>query len=100
MKKYISKSGKICLEPEEGYLLERNGYKYKKAYLGVNDREELYSEVIDEKYVPEVKLEDDTIDLRKPIQRPNRREVILISPSGKRFKLKVTDSGTLETEEI
>ncbi len=51
MIKYINKLGITCVEAEEGYLLKRGNQTFKKAYLGKNDRAELYEEVIDENYV-------------------------------------------------
>ncbi len=42
MRKYTNSLGVICLEPDEGFLLKKNGQMFKKVYLGINDRVELY----------------------------------------------------------
>lgn len=99
MRIYKNSLGITCIEPAEGCLLKKNGQTFKKAYLGKNDRAELYEEVKDEEYRPK----------DKPICIPDSSgpnsinitdECILISPNGKQFKLIVSDDGTLSTEKI
>ena len=51
MKIYKNKLGIICIEPDEGYLLRKGDLICKKAYLSVNDRTELYEQIVDEDYV-------------------------------------------------
>ena len=51
MRVYTNSLGITCVEPAKGYLLKKNGEAYKKVYLGINDRAELYEEVIDADYV-------------------------------------------------
>ena len=51
MRVYTNSLGITCVEPAKGYLLKKNGETYKKVYLGINDRAELYEEVIDANYV-------------------------------------------------
>ena len=51
MRVYTNNLGITCIEPAKGYLLKKNGETYKKVYLGINDRAELYEEVIDADYV-------------------------------------------------
>lgn len=51
MRVYKNSLGITCIEPAKGYLLIKNGQTFKKAYLGKNDRAELYEEVIDVNYV-------------------------------------------------
>lgn len=51
MKVYKNKLGIICVEPDEGYLLKKGNLICKKAYLSINDRVELYEQIIDENYV-------------------------------------------------
>ena len=42
MKVYVNNLGITCVEPDEGYLLKKGDMICKKAYLGINDRAELY----------------------------------------------------------
>ena len=51
MRVYTNNLGITCVEPAKGYLLKKNGETYKKVYLGINDRAELYEEVVDADYV-------------------------------------------------
>lgn len=51
MRVYTNSLGITCIEPDKGYLLKKNGETYKKVYLGINDRAELYEEVVDADYV-------------------------------------------------
>lgn len=53
MKHYTNSLGIVCLEPDRGYILKKGNNLYKKVYLNVNDKIELYEEVIDEDYVYE-----------------------------------------------
>ena len=46
MRVYTNSLGITCIEPDKGYLLKKNGNTYKKVYLGINDRAELYEEVV------------------------------------------------------
>ena len=55
MKVYINNLGITCVEPDEGYLLKKGDIICKKAYLGKNDRAELYEQIIDENYIFEEK---------------------------------------------
>lgn len=55
MKVYINSLGITCVEPDEGYLLKKGDIICKKAYLGKNDRAELYEQIIDENYIFEEK---------------------------------------------
>lgn len=55
MKVYINSLGITCVEPDEGYLLKKGNIICKKAYLGKNDRVELYEQIIDENYIFEEK---------------------------------------------
>lgn len=57
MKVYINSLGVTCVEPDEGYLLKKGDVICKKAYLGKNDRAELYEQIIDESYIFEEKEE-------------------------------------------
>lgn len=90
MRVYKNSLGIICVEPAEGCLLEKNGQKYKKVYLGINDRAELYTEVEDKDYEEEV--QDNTVSVSD--------SMVLVSPNGKRFKLIVNNDGSLNTKEI
>ena len=47
MKVYVNNLGITCVEPDEGYLLKKGDMICKKAYLGINDRAELYEQIID-----------------------------------------------------
>lgn len=51
MKIYVNNLGITCVEPDEGYLLKKGDMICKKAYLGINDRAELYEQIVDENYV-------------------------------------------------
>lgn len=51
MKIYKNKLGIVCIEPDEGYLLKKGDLICKKAYLSVNDRAELYEQIVDEDYI-------------------------------------------------
>lgn len=95
MRTYTNKLGIVCVEPDEGYLLEKNGQLYKKAYLGKNDRAELYNQVKDEDY----RVPKDNGSIKIDIS-DKATDYILLSPSGKQFKLIVSDDGTLSTKEI
>lgn len=55
MKVYINSLGITCVEPDEGYLLKKGDIICKKAYLGKNDKVELYEQIIDENYIFEEK---------------------------------------------
>lgn len=55
MKVYINSLGITCVEPDEGYLLKKGNIICKKAYLGKNDKAELYEQIIDENYIFEEK---------------------------------------------
>lgn len=55
MKVYINNLGVTCIEPDEGYLLKKGNIICRKAYLGKNDRAELYEQIIDEDYIFEEK---------------------------------------------
>ena len=93
MRKYTNSLGIICIEPDEGFLLRKNGQVFKKVYLGINDRAELYEEIIDKDYVAR-----DTDD-----NEPDKKEesfYILTSPSGNKFKLTISDDGVIKTEKI
>ena len=57
MKVYTNSLGVVCVEPDEGYLLKKGDIICKKAYLGKNDRAELYEQIIDESYIFEEKEE-------------------------------------------
>ena len=57
MKIYKNSLGIVCVEPDEGYLLKKGDIICKKAYLGKNDRVELYEQIIDENYIYEEKEE-------------------------------------------
>ena len=57
MKIYKNSLGIVCVEPDEGYLLKKGDIICKKAYLGKNDRAELYEQIIDENYIYEEKEE-------------------------------------------
>lgn len=54
---YKNKLGITCIKPSEGYVLTRNGKTFKSVMLGINDRAELYEEIVDENYVFEEKEE-------------------------------------------
>lgn len=45
MRKYINNLGITCLEADEGYMLKKGEHEYKKVFLGINDRAELYEEI-------------------------------------------------------
>lgn len=93
MRKYTNSLGIICIEPDEGFLLRKNGQVFKKVYLGINDRAELYEEIIDKDYVAR-----DTDD-----NKPDKKEesfYILTSPGGNKFKLTISDDGEIKTEKI
>lgn len=93
MRKYTNSLGIICIEPDEGFLLRKNGQVFKKVYLGINDRAELYEEIIDKDYVAR-----DTDD-----NEPDKKEesfYILTSPGGNKFKLTISDDGEIKTEKI
>lgn len=51
MKIYKNKLGIVCIEPDEGYLLKKGDLICKKAYLSVNDKAELYEQIVDEDYI-------------------------------------------------
>lgn len=55
MKIYKNSLGIVCVEPDEGYLLKKGDNICKKAYLGKNDKAELYEQIIDENYIFEEK---------------------------------------------
>ena len=55
MKIYKNSLGIVCVEPDEGYLLKKGDIICKKAYLGKNDRAELYEQIVDENYIYEEK---------------------------------------------
>lgn len=95
MRTYTNKLGIVCVEPDEGYLLEKNGQLYKKVYLGKNDRAELYNQVKDENY----RVPKDNGSIKIDIS-DKTADYILLSPGGKQFKLIVSDDGTLSTKEI
>ena len=93
MRKYTNSLGVICLEPDEGFLLKKNGQMFKKVYLGINDRVELYEEVVDKDYIAR-----DTDN-----NEPDKKEesfYILTSPGGNKFKLTISDDGEIKTEKI
>ena len=58
MRVYTNSLGITCVEPAEGYLLKKNEETYKKVYLGINDRADLYEEVVDESYMNRNKEEE------------------------------------------
>ena len=97
MKKFINKLGLICLEADEGYLLKKGAQTFKKAILNKNDRVELYEEVIDKDYVnlKEI-IENEEIEEEVMLES----YYILTSPSGKKFKLTISDDGELDVEKI
>ena len=93
MRKYTNSLGIVCLEPDEGFLLKKNGQTFKKVYLGKNDRAELYEEVVDKDYVA-YKPND---------EEPDRKEesyYVLTSPGGNKFKLTISDDGEIKAEKI
>ena len=93
MRVYTNSLGIICVEPAEGYLLKKNEETYKKVYLGINDRADLYEEVVDESYM--------NINKEKESESINiSSNMILVSPNGKRFKLVVNNDGSLTTKEM
>lgn len=92
MRVYTNNLGITCIEPDKGYLLKKNGNTYKKVYLGINDRAELYEEVVDTNYMPSKEKESESINISN--------NMILVSPNGKRFKLIVNNDGSLSTKEI
>ena len=92
MRVYTNSLGITCIEPDKGYLLKKNGNTYKKVYLGINDRAELYEEVVDTNYMPSEEKEGESINISN--------NMILVSPNGKRFKLIVNNDGSLSTKEI
>ena len=96
MIKYVNNLGITCVEPEEGYLLRKNGQVYKKVYLGKNDKAEYYEEVVDTNYVPSIDSTDNST------QKEPEKEMfyILTSPGGKKFKLTISDDGILNAKEI
>lgn len=61
MKIYKNSLGIVCVEPDEGYLLKKGDIICKKAYLGKNDRAELYEQIVDENYIYEEKEEIVTV---------------------------------------
>ena len=61
MKIYVNNLGITCVEPDEGYLLKKGDMICKKAYLGVNDRAELYEQIVDENYVYKEKDEKEEV---------------------------------------
>ena len=61
MKIYVNNLGITCVEPDEGYLLKKGDMICKKAYLGINDRAELYEQIVDENYVYEEKDEKEEV---------------------------------------
>lgn len=74
MKIYKNSLGIVCVEPDEGYLLKKGDIICKKAYLGKNDRAELYEQIVDENYIYEekeeivtVKDEDNLSNLKKEL---------------------------------
>ena len=93
MRKYTNSLGIICIEPDEGYLLKKNGQLFKKVYLGINDRAELYEEVKDKEYIAKDSDNNET-------DRKEESFYILTSPGGNRFKLTISDDGEIKTEKI
>ena len=80
MKVYTNSLGITCVEPSEGYLLKKGDIICKKAYLGKNDRFELYEEIVDENYVFEEKKEtkivsDDLTNLKKELIKLSKEEL-------------------------
>lgn len=61
MKIYVNNLGITCVEPDEGYLLKKGDMICKKAYLGINDRAELYEQIVDENYVYKEKDEKEKV---------------------------------------
>ena len=61
MKIYVNNLGITCVEPDEGYLLKKGDMICKKAYLGINDRAELYEQIVDENYVYKEKDEKEEV---------------------------------------
>ena len=92
MRVYTNSLGITCVEPAKGSLLKKNEETYKKVYLGINDRAELYEEVVDTNYMPSEEKESESINISN--------NMILVSPNGKRFKLIVNNDGSLSTKEI
>lgn len=92
MRIYENKLGITCIEADEGYTLKKDGQTFKKAYLGKNDRAELYEEVVDTNYISSEEKESESINISN--------NMILVSPNGKRFKLIVNNDGSLSTKEI
>lgn len=95
MKIYTISSGITCIEPEEGYLLKRNGQTYKNIMLGKYNKPEYYEEVRDPDYIMSEPEES------QPEQGQQHESLyVLTSPNGKRFKLTVSDDGDLQLIEI
>lgn len=97
MIKYENSLGITCLEPEPGYVLKKDDQTFKKVYLGKNDSADLYTEVLDKEFEG---IDPEDMPIIIDSTKLNKNDVILISPGGKKFKLKVADDGTLETERI
>lgn len=73
MKIYVNSLDIICIEPEEGYLLKKGDFTYKKIFLSKSDKAELYTEVIDKDYIytekpqEEVKPANDLASIKKEL---------------------------------
>lgn len=93
MIRYTNSLGITCLEPEEGYLLKKNGQTYKKVYLGKNDKVEYYEEVVDKNYVAKDSNNDRS-------EKKEESYYVLTSPNGNKFKLTISDDGEIKTEKI
>lgn len=96
MKVYKSVLGMTCVEADEGHLLEKDGETFKKVFLGKNDRPEFYRQVVDKSYIKV----DTTQEVAPKKEKLNTDGTILTSPNGKKYKLIVSDEGTLGVEEI
>lgn len=89
MRVYENSLGITVVEPDKGYLLKKGNTTCKMAYLGKNDRAELYEQILDESEKPK---EENSIVISD--------DAILTSSNGRRFKLIVNNDGTLATREI
>lgn len=81
-------NGFVVVSPSTGYKLMKDNVIFEgKVYLGINDKPEYYTEILDEQYI-EITNEEEKIESVPMISFDEDGNLVVIKPDGTKVRFK------------
>lgn len=81
-------NGFVVVSPSAGYKLMKDNVIFEgKVYLGINDKPEYYTEILDEQYI-EITNEEEKIEIVPMISFDEDGNLVVIKPDGTKVRFK------------